>query len=44
MLIREVPIRADENIIGIKQMCVITKDEFLACYNEWVKEASNEQR
>lgn len=42
MLIREVPIKVNGDVTSIKRECVITKDEFLACYNKWVKEAEND--
>ena len=42
MLIREVPISDSGKIIVFKRECIITKNEFLACYNKWVKEKENE--
>lgn len=44
MLIREVPIRVGEGVFGIKRECVITKDEFIACYNKWIKEAEKDEQ
>ena len=43
MLFREIPIIDNGNVVSIKRECVITKDEFIACYNKWVKEKENEQ-
>lgn len=42
MLFREVLIKAGDVVFGIKRECVITKDEFLACYNKWIKETNHE--
>ena len=42
-LIREVQTRVSENIISYERRCVITKDEFIACYNAWIKETENEK-
>lgn len=42
MLIREIPIGVSEDIVSFERECIITKDEFIACYNKWVKEANNE--
>lgn len=39
MLFREIPVEGSDNY---ELKCVITKDEFLACYNKWIKEANNE--
>ena len=36
-LIREVPIYEEPECIVIRKDLVITKDEFLECYNEWVR-------
>lgn len=36
MLIRETPIFDGQDCIGFRRDCVITKEEFLACYNVWV--------
>lgn len=45
MLIREIPIGvSDGEVISIERECIITKDEFIACYNKWVKEACNDQK
>lgn len=41
MLIREVPVEGSDTTYELK--CVITKDEFIACYNKWIKEAENEK-
>ena len=37
MLIREIPIRVDGEIVSVERKCIITKDEFIACYNKWIK-------
>ena len=37
MLIRKIQIGSDWEITTERRECVITKDEFLACYNAWVK-------
>lgn len=29
--------RSGENVVFIEKQLVITKEEFLACYNKWVK-------
>ena len=36
MLVRSVPIYTGDTMIASKRSCVITKEEFLACYNKWV--------
>lgn len=42
-LIRSTPIyRGNGWVDVIENKLVITKDEFLACYNRWVKEEKNE--
>ena len=38
MLLREEQFRVGEGVFSIKRTCIITKDEFIACYNKWVKE------
>ena len=37
-LIRKTPVQGDSNgsVIAIKNVLVITKEEFLMCYKEWV--------
>ena len=35
-LIRRIPVYDGRDCIGIRKECMITKDEFLECYNEWV--------
>lgn len=42
MLIRRIPIRKDGDIVIFDQICVITKDEFIACYTKWINDAENE--
>ncbi len=42
MLIRKIPFRKDGDIVIFDQELIITKDEFIACYNKWIKEADNE--
>lgn len=36
-LVRSRPVYRGGTTIGIEEQLVITKEEFLACYNEWVK-------
>lgn len=36
MLIRETPVYERQDCIAIRKDLVITKEEFLACFNEWV--------
>lgn len=36
MLIRETPIYSRGNCIAMRKDCIITKEEFLECFNEWV--------
>ena len=36
MLIRETPINDGYACIGSRRDCIITKEEFLECFNEWV--------
>lgn len=37
-LIRETPIYLDsETITGVTRECIITKQEFIACYYKWIK-------
>lgn len=36
MLIRETPVYDRQRCIGIRKDCIITKEEFLECFNEWV--------
>lgn len=38
MLLREEQFRVGEGVFSVKRTCIITKDEFIACYNKWVKE------
>lgn len=35
-LIRNTPVYDGMNCIGVRKDCIITKEEFLECYNEWV--------
>lgn len=35
-LIRKTPVYDHGECIGIRKDCVITKEEFLECFNEWV--------
>ena len=42
MLMRSEPIYAGDTMIASKKSCVITKEEFLACYNEWVSKEKGE--
>lgn len=35
-LIRQTPVHSDVGYIAVKNELVITKEEFLACYNEWI--------
>lgn len=34
--IYEIPVFGQQDCIGIRKDCVITKEEFLECFNEWV--------
>ena len=36
MLIREAPVYDGQDCIAIRNDCIITKEEFLECFNEWV--------
>lgn len=36
MLLRQTPVYSDGSCIAVKKELVITKEEFLACYKEWV--------
>lgn len=36
MLIREVPVYDGQACVAIRKDCIITKEEFLGCFNEWV--------
>ena len=42
MLIRETPVYDRQGCIGIRKDCIITKEEFLECFNEWVVKPSQE--
>lgn len=42
MLIRRVPIEYGVNHTTYRNDCIISKEEFIACYNAWIKEADNE--
>ena len=35
-LIRETPVYERQDCIAIRKDCIITKEEFLECFNEWV--------
>ena len=37
MLIRQVPVYSEGCCIAVHNQLVITKEEFLSCYNAWVK-------
>lgn len=38
-LIREEPVFADyDTVVAFRRQVVITKEEFIACYNAWIKE------
>ena len=36
MLIRKTPVYDGRDMIAIRKDCIITKEEFLECFNEWV--------
>lgn len=36
MLIRETPVYDGQDCIAMRKDCIITKEEFLECFNEWV--------
>lgn len=36
MLIRETPVYERQDCIAFRKDCIITKEEFLECFNEWV--------
>lgn len=36
MLIRETPVYGGQDCVAIRKDCIITKEEFLECFNEWV--------
>jgi len=42
MLIRKTPVYDHGGCIGFRKDCVITKEEFLECFNEWVVKPSQE--
>lgn len=42
MLIREVPVYSGSACVAIRKDCIITKEEFLECFNEWVVKPSQE--
>lgn len=42
MLIRETPVYEEREYIAIRKDCIITKEEFLECFNEWVVKPSQE--
>ena len=35
-LIRQTPVYSNEGCVAVRNEVVITKEEFLDCYNEWV--------
>lgn len=35
-LIRETPVYDRQDCIAFRKECIITKEEFLECFNEWV--------
>lgn len=39
MLIRQVPVYSEGSCIAAHNQIVITKEEFLSCYNTWVKDS-----
>jgi len=38
MYIRAIPVYDGDTVIAIRNECVITKEEFIECYNTWIKE------
>lgn len=42
MLIRRTPVYDGQDCIAIRKDCIITKEEFLECYNEWVVKPKRE--
>jgi hypothetical protein len=36
MLIRETPVYERDDCVAFRKDCVITKEEFLTCYNVWI--------
>lgn len=42
MLIRETQFYDRQDCIAIRKDCIITKEEFLECFNEWVVKPSQE--
>ena len=41
-LIRKTPVYDRMECIGIRKDCIITKEEFLECFKEWVVKPSQE--
>ena len=41
-LIRKTPVYDGMNWIGVRKDCIITKEEFLECFNEWIVKPSQE--
>lgn len=41
-LIRETPIRERDDYVIFRKDCIITKEEFLECFKEWVVKPSQE--
>lgn len=42
MLIRKTPVYDQQAFIAIRKDCIITKEEFLECFNEWIIKPSQE--
>ena len=40
-LVRDTPIRQNGEWVACHKAVVITKEEFIACYNAWIKENDN---
>jgi len=38
MYIRVMPVYDGDTVIALRRECVITKEEFIECYNAWIKE------
>ena len=37
MCIRVEPVYETDTLIALRKECVITKEEFIECYNAWIK-------
>lgn len=42
MCIRAIPVYDNGEVFAMRKECVITKEEFIECYNAWIKEKKNE--